>query len=74
MKQFMLGLVIGSALTGGLVGAGTFYDSKGQPNAPTGSIQQYDYFRQRQLFLDAGAIRKQAERDRIQQQLNPCGR
>jgi hypothetical protein len=66
MKQFTIGLILGSVLTGTLVSAGTFYDSKGKPNAPTGSVQQFDYFRQRQLFLDTAAQRRLAER--------PCAR
>ena len=68
MRNLMLGLLIGSALTGTLAGAATLYDSKGHPNAPTGSIQQFDYFRQRQLFLDQSAIR------RAQEDHNPCTR
>ncbi|HEV8329175.1 MAG TPA: hypothetical protein VGQ08_16995 [Nitrospiraceae bacterium] len=66
MNNLMLGVVLGSLLTGSLGLAGTFYDSKGQPNAPQGSIQQFDYFRQRQLFLDTAAQRRLAER--------PCAR
>lgn len=73
MRQLMLGIILGSALTGTLVGAG-FYDSKGQPAAPSGSIQQFDYFRQRQLFIDAGAMRRNQEEQMRQQRLNPCMR
>jgi hypothetical protein len=72
--HFMLGVLTGSLLTGSLGLAGTFYDSKGQPSAPSGSIQQFDYFRQRQFFLDQSAIRRQMDNDRLQQQLNPCRR
>jgi hypothetical protein len=61
MKHFLLGLVLGSVLTGTVVGAGQFYDSKGNVPASRGSIQQFDYFRQRQLFLDQNHIRKNTE-------------
>ena len=71
MRQLILGLVLGSLLTGTVVGAGTFYDSKGQPNAPYGSIQSFDYYRQRQQFLDLNAMRRNQEE---QMRLNPCGR
>jgi hypothetical protein len=57
MKQFNLGFILGSLLTGSLGIAGTFYDKSGKPNAPTGSVQQFDYFRMRQSFIDAGNIR-----------------
>jgi len=71
MNQFILGVICGSVLTGAVAGAGSFYDSKGQPNAPAGSIQQFDYFRQRQFFLDQGAIRRNSDEQR---RLNPCAR
>lgn len=74
MRNLILGVLLGSLLTGSLGLAGTFYDSKGQPNAPAGSIQQFDYFRQRQFFLDQSALRRKMDSDRLQQQLNPCGR
>ena len=70
MKHFMLGIVLGSLLTGTLAGATRFYDSKGAPNAPTGSIQQFDYFRQRQLFIDQNHIRQGIDALKA----NPCGR
>jgi hypothetical protein len=44
MKHFTLGVIVGSLLTGVVAGAATFYDSNGQPNAPAGSIQSFDYF------------------------------
>ena len=73
MRNFMLGIVMGSALTGTFVGAGTFYDQHGQPNAPAGSIQQFDYFRGRQLLLDAQNSRKTQEESMRQDRLrNPC--
>ena len=74
MKNFMLGLVVGSLMTGTMVGAGQFYDNKGQPAAPRGSIQQFDYFRQRQQYLDLGAIRKNTEDMNRQLRVNPCAK
>ena len=75
MRNFMLGVLVGSVLTAGLGLAGsTFYDSSGTPAAPRGSIQQFDYFRQRQLFLDAAALRRQADTDRLRNLTNPCAR
>lgn len=75
MRNFVCGLVVGLTLAGTLGYAGTFYDSKGQPNAPRGSVQQFDYFHQRQLFLDVAAQRRQAENDRINGMMKPpCGR
>jgi len=71
MKHFMLGIVLGSLLTGTLVQAGRFYDNNGQPAAPSGSIQQFNYFRERQQQLDVGAMRRQMEHDRL---TNPCGK
>jgi hypothetical protein len=70
MKHFALGIIVGSLLTGTLAGAARFYDSKGQPNAPAGSVQQFDYFRQRQLFIDQNHIRQNIDALRN----NPCGR
>lgn len=74
MKQFMLGVLTGSLLTGSLGLAGNFYDSKGQPSAPSGSIQQFDYFRNRQQQLDIAAMRRNQEEALRQQRLIPCGR
>jgi len=71
MNTFLLGLILGSVLTGTLVGAGTFYDAAGKPNAPYGSVQQYDYYRQRQQFLDLNALRRNADNDRANR---PCAR
>jgi len=68
MRTFIIGLIVGSVLTGSLGLAGTFYDSAGKPKAPTGSVQQFDYFRERQLFLDVAAQRRLAE------QTHPCAR
>ena len=74
MKQFILGIILGSLITGGLALAGTFYDSKGQPAAPRGSIQQFDYFRQRQQQLDIKHMREQMDREALDRKLgkNPC--
>ena len=74
MKKFISGIILGSLMTGGIVGAGTFYNSKGEPAAPRGSVQQFDYFRQRQQFLDIQHMRERADQDRLNQQLHPCGK
>ena len=74
MRHFILGIVVGSLVTGTVVGAGTFYDSKGNVKAPSGSQQQFDYFRQRQMFLDIGNMRKQMEQQELDRRLGkkPC--
>lgn len=74
MKQFILGALLGSMITGGLSVAGTFYDSKGNVKAPSGSQQQFDYFRQRQQFLDIQHMREQADRQELDRKLgkHPC--
>lgn len=74
MRQFVLGLVVGSVVTGTVVGAGTFYDSKGNVKAPGGTVQQFDYFRQRQQQLDIQQMRKQMEQQDLDRKLghNPC--
>lgn len=74
MRNFILGFLLGSLLTGGLVSAGTFYDRNGQPNAPTGSIQSFDYFRMRQQFLDIGHLRDQADHERLERATKPCAK
>jgi hypothetical protein len=78
MRQLLSGIILGSLLTGTIVGAGTFYDSKGQTSAPSGSIQQFDYFRMRQFFLDQQALRRNQESTMLEQQrktfANPCGK
>jgi hypothetical protein len=71
MRNFILGLILGSLLTGTIVGAGNFYDSSGKPNAPSGSVQQFDYFRQRQQFLDLNAMRRNSDEARL---ADPCRR
>jgi hypothetical protein len=62
MKTLIGGIILGSLMTGGLVAAGTFYDSKGKPNVPSGLIQQMDYFRFRQQMIDINAMRRQVEK------------
>lgn len=74
MRQFILGILVGSLVTGTVVGAGTFYDSKGNANAPAGSVQQFDYFRQRQQWLDLQHMRQQMDQQERDRKLgkNPC--
>jgi len=73
MQQFMLGIVFGSLLTGTVAGAGKFYDSKGNLKAPSGSQQQFDYFRQRQQQIDIGNMRKQEQQGLVRQTgRKPC--
>ena len=50
------------------------YDSKGNVKAPSGSQQQFDYFRQRQQQIDIGHMRKQMEQQELDRKLgkNPC--
>lgn len=75
MRQFILGIVMGSVVTGTVVGAGTLYDSKGNVQAPRGSTQQFDYFRQRQQWLDVENMRKQMDQqefNRKYDQKKPC--
>lgn len=74
MNKFALGIVLGSLLTGTFVQAGRFYDSNGNVKAPSGSIQQFDYFRQRQQFLDLNAMRRNQEEQMRQQRFKPCAR
>jgi hypothetical protein len=68
MRNLMLGILLGSTLTTLGVGAADLYDRHGQVQAPRGSQQQYDYFRQRQFFLD---VQKQREQGAAN---NPCPR
>jgi hypothetical protein len=74
MKQFLLGIMLGSLITSGLSLAGTFYDSQGQPAAPRGSVQQFDYFRQRQQQLDIKHMREEMNRQEFDQKSGrkPC--
>jgi len=74
MKQFTVGILVGSLITGTVAGAGKLYDSKGNVKAPSGSQQQFDYFRQRQQQLDIGHMRKQMDQQELDRRLgkNPC--
>ena len=74
MRHFILGILFGSLITGTVVGAGNFYDSKGNVKAPRGSQQQFDYFRQRQQQIDIGNMRKQMEQQDLDRRLgkSPC--
>lgn len=63
MRQFSLGLIVGTLLTASLGFAGNLYDRSGNPSAPKGSIQQYDAFRQRGQQLDIQHLRQQADRE-----------
>ena len=74
MRQFILGIMLGSLMTGTVVGAGKLYDSKGNLNAPRGSQQQFDYFRQRQQQIDISNMRKQMEQQNLDRRLgnSPC--
>ncbi len=74
MKQFMLGIMFGSLVTGTVVGATNLYDSKGNVKAPSGSQQQFDYFRQRQQQIDISNMRKQMEQQDLDRRLGkgPC--
>ena len=74
MKQFVLGILFGSLVTGTVVGAGNLYDSKGNVKAPSGSQQQFDYFRQRQQQIDINNMRKQMEQQEFDRKhgKNPC--
>ena len=74
MKQFILGAILGSLITGGLSLAGTSMIRKGNVQAPRGSTQQFDYFRQRQQWLDLQHMRDQMDRRELDQKLgkHPC--
>jgi hypothetical protein len=74
MKRFILGALFGSLITGGLSLAGSLYDSKGNVRAPSGSTQQFDYFRQRQQQLDIKHMREQLDREALDRKLgkSPC--
>lgn len=74
MRQFVLGVVLGSVLTGSFGLAGGLYDRQGNPAGPAGSIQSFDYFRGRQQQLDVAAMRRQMERERENRGGYPCDR
>ena len=71
MRNIIFGVLLGVTLSGTLVGAGQFYDRSGQPNAPSGSVQQFDYFRGRQNSLDLNAMRRTQEES---MRAYPCAR
>jgi len=74
MKQLIFGILIGSAITGTLVGAGNLYDSRGNVQAPRGSTQQFDCFRQRQQQLDIQQMRNEMDKQQLDRKLGkaPC--
>jgi len=74
MQNFLCGLIVGAVMLGSLSYAGQFYDSNGQPSAPSGSIQQFDYFRQRQQQLDIEHMRKLQNQQELDRKLrkSPC--
>jgi hypothetical protein len=75
MRTFVIGVLVGTLFTGTFVGAASnFYNSNGSPSAPSGSVQQFNYFRERQQQLDVGAMRRQMEQDRQRNLTNPCGK
>ena len=72
MKQFILGAVVGASLMASLGLAGNLYDRSGNPAAPRGSVESFDYFRQRQQQLDVQNIRKQQLEDSRRHAGRPC--
>ena len=74
MKTFALGLIIGSVLTAATGFAVELYDRHGNVQAPRGSVQEYDYFTQRQVFLDVQQQRQLQEQGRVESLLQPCVR
>ncbi|MDF0652646.1 MAG: hypothetical protein P0121_14385 [Nitrospira sp.] len=74
MRNFVCGLITGLTLAGAVGYAGQFYNRDGSPVAPSGSIQQLNYFRERQVQLDIAHMRRQADQDRLNRMTNPCAR
>ena len=72
MKQFVTGVIVGTVLTGSLGLAANFYNGSGTPSAPTGSVQQYDYFRFRQQMIDINQMNKRAQDAQANRFANPC--
>lgn len=72
MKQFLLGATLGASLMAIGAQAGNLYDRQGNPAGPPGSIQSFDYYRQRQQTIDVGAMRRQMEQDRLNRTVRPC--
>jgi hypothetical protein len=73
MRQLIVGILLGSVLTTGLVWGQNYYDSNGNFQAPNGSQQSYDYYRNRQQQLDIGALRRQADQA-PRTGVDPCAR
>ena len=69
MRQFMLGCLVGGVLMAG-VSALAEKDSLGR----SPQQQQYDYFRQRQIWLDIGQMRQQLDRQEFDRKhgQKPC--
>ena len=69
MRQFMLGCLVGVILTAS-VNALAGKDSLGR----SPQQQQYDYFRQRQMWLDIGQMRQGMDRQQSDRKYNkkPC--
>ena len=57
MRQFMLGCLVGGVL---MASVGALAEKDGLGRSP--QQQQYDYFRQRQIWLDIGHMRQQLDR------------
>lgn len=74
MRNFVGGVIVGIVFSASLGLAGSLYDKSGNPAAPRGSIQQQDYFRQRGQQLDIQHMRQQADRERLERQVNPCAK
>ncbi len=69
MRQFILGCLVGVILTAS-VNALAGKDSLGR----SPQQQQYDYFRQRQMWLDIGQMRQQMDRQESERKhgQKPC--
>ena len=75
MRNFIFGIIAGSLMSAVVAGAGSqLYNNHGAVQAPSGSQQQFDYFRQRQQFLDLGAIREQGNKQHLDSLHHPCGK
>ena len=68
MKPLIIGIILGATFTAGVGLADNFYNQHGVPSSPHGSIQSFDYFRQRQFYLDTGNIKKNTDAN------HPCGK
>lgn len=74
MKQFIFGILLGSLLTGTLVGAGDYlHQGSGGGGDYLGRSEtqaQFDYFRERALQLDVENIR----REQVEQKYRNLGK